>query len=187
MIPSIHSDEALGIHPVGGRLIGNRLLALNPSSRLTFRLPSERTGSLMALAGKTLIVDGHAVRVGIPHARALQPSPELISRLVTISGFMEPETFLGAVERQLKEMSIAGEPQLLRRTTRVSVEGGKGADSSSLFVRRTLSIRDQEVVGFAVKVTSLSPTDSIQLQVLGLGGRRRFGCGVFVPERRKGG
>lgn len=187
VVPSVHSDETLGIHPISGKLIGNRLLALIPSSRLTFRIPSERTALLVTLAGKTLHVEGHAVRVGMPHARALQPSLEVVSRLVTIAGFMEPNTFLEAVERQLKEMSIVGEPQILKRTAHVSLEGGKGANPTSIFVRRTLKIQDQEVVGFALKVTSLSPTDSIKLQEQGLGGRRRFGCGIFVPEWKKAG
>jgi len=29
----------------------------------------------------------------------------------------------------------------------------------------------------------LSETDSIKLQILGLGGKHRMGCGVFIPMR----
>jgi CRISPR-associated protein Cas6 len=187
VVPSVHSDETLGIHPVSGRPIGNRLLSLTPSSRLTFRLPNERAGSLVTLAGKALVVDGHVVRVGMPNARALRPSPAVVSRLVTVAGFMEPYAFLEAVERQIREMSITGEARLLKRTSPRPLEGRRGAYPTSTFVRRTLNIQDQEVVGFALKVASLSPTDSIKLQEQGLGGRRRFGCGIFVPEWKSGG
>jgi len=36
-------------------------------------------------------------------------------------------------------------------------------------------------VGYAVRVSGLSDEDSLKLQERGLGGKRRMGCGVFVP------
>jgi CRISPR-associated protein Cas6 len=68
----------------------------------------------------------------------------------------------------------------LRKTSR-SVQGGMGS-KGSLEIRRTLQIRDKTIVGFALEVGGLSIADSIRLQELGLGGRHRFGCGVFVPS-----
>ncbi|MCA6558614.1 MAG: type I-MYXAN CRISPR-associated protein Cas6/Cmx6, partial [Pseudanabaena sp. M114S2SP2A07QC] len=32
-------------------------------------------------------------------------------------------------------------------------------------------------------VSGLSEEDSIKLQIFGLGGKRRMGCGVFVPMK----
>ena len=43
---------------------------------------------------------------------------------------------------------------------------------------------DKEIVGFALRVEELTAEESIRLQEKGIGGRRRFGCGIFVPERR---
>jgi CRISPR-associated protein Cas6 len=48
------------------------------------------------------------------------------------------------------------------------------------FVRRTLNIKGVNVVGYAATVSGLSPTDSLRLQNEGMGGRRHFGCGLFV-------
>ena len=50
-------------------------------------------------------------------------------------------------------------------------------------MRRTLRVQDRVVVGYAVEVHGLSAPDSIRLQSLGIGGRRRFGCGIFIPAR----
>jgi CRISPR-associated endonuclease/helicase Cas3 len=36
-------------------------------------------------------------------------------------------------------------------------------------------------VGFGLKVRDLCDDDSIKLQERGLGGKRRMGCGIFVP------
>ena len=51
----------------------------------------------------------------------------------------------------------------------------------SLGKRRTLRIKDKEVVGYEVLVETLTAEESICLQEAGLGGRRHMGCGVFVP------
>ena len=40
---------------------------------------------------------------------------------------------------------------------------------------------NKEIVGFAVRVEDLTAEESIGLQEAGIGGRRRFGCGVFIP------
>ncbi|MFM8300877.1 MAG: type I-MYXAN CRISPR-associated protein Cas6/Cmx6 [Microcystis aeruginosa] len=40
------------------------------------------------------------------------------------------------------------------------------------------------MVGFALAIFDLSEEDSIKLQIHGLGGKRRMGCGVFVPLGR---
>jgi len=51
-------------------------------------------------------------------------------------------------------------------------------------VRRTVRIHDREVVGFALRVQDLTAEESLHLQEHGLGGRRLFGCGIFVPDNR---
>jgi len=94
LIPAVHGDTTIGIHPIQGRHVGHRLLALTDRSRLVFRLDSDRIGEILPLAGQQLDLDGHRVRVGVPETRALRPVPHLRSRLVVIKGFIEPEPFL---------------------------------------------------------------------------------------------
>jgi CRISPR-associated protein Cas6 len=52
--------------------------------------------------------------------------------------------------------------------------------------RRTLRIRNKEVVGYEVVLGKLAAEESLLVQSAGLGGRRRFGCGIFVPTRTEG-
>ncbi|MBM4042907.1 MAG: type I-MYXAN CRISPR-associated protein Cas6/Cmx6, partial [Planctomycetes bacterium] len=182
IIPAVHGDDTIAVHPIIGRYIGDRMLALTEGSRLVFRLDSDRIAEILPLAGKQLDLDGHTVRVGVPATRALRPAARLRSRLVVIKGFLEPEPFLEAVKRQLADLGIQGTPGLLKRRGDTSLEGRSHATPDrSPFVRRTLRIRDKQVVGYAVEVVGLDASDSIALQERGLGGRRRFGCGVFVP------
>ena len=39
-------------------------------------------------------------------------------------------------------------------------------------------------MGYAVHIGGLNAAESLRLQEQGLGGRRKMGCGVFVPVRR---
>ncbi|GIW04722.1 MAG: hypothetical protein KatS3mg059_1342 [Thermomicrobiales bacterium] len=179
VVPELHGDPSIGVHPIHGRLVGERKLALTRESRLIVRLPASRIRDVLRLAGKQLDLDGARLMVGVPSTRPLRPARWLHSRLVVIKGFTEPAGFLEAVQRQLRDRGIAGQAQLEVRRSQRAVEGGRG--SAEPYVRRTLRIHDRDIVGYAVRVGELDAADSLRLQAIGVGGRRRFGCGIFVP------
>ncbi|NVL78514.1 type I-MYXAN CRISPR-associated protein Cas6/Cmx6, partial [Escherichia coli] len=47
--------------------------------------------------------------------------------------------------------------------------------------RRRIAVDGRRVVGFSMRLTGLDATSSLKVQRAGLGGKRRMGCGVFVP------
>jgi CRISPR-associated endonuclease/helicase Cas3 len=106
--------------------------------------------------------------VGTSRIFTLEPRTDLYARLVVIKGFMEPDTFLDAVRRQMDERSIRGTASL---ATRPSGEPW----------RRVVQIAGDKVVGFPVTLSGLDPDSSLRAQHGGIGGRQRFGCGVFGP------
>ncbi len=177
------STRTFGIHPINGTLVGNRKLQLNEKSRVIFRVTDQFIKPLLTLAGKTLNLDGCPISLGVPNPLLLKPSPHLRSRLVVIKGFMEPVEFLEAAKRQLSELGLDGRPTLTKRKSNRSVEGLNSRLDSEVALKRTISIRDKTVVGFALEVAGLSDADSILLQERGIGGRRRFGCGIFIPAK----
>ena len=183
IIPELHGDEMIGIHPISGTLIGNRSLVLNEKSRLIIRTDSEKIKNLLCLAGKKLVIGGNNILVGIPTVRPLKPSANLYSRLVVIKGFTEPDSFLESAKKQLSGLGIKGEACLIRQDDIKQANIGKRGGSHSEYLRRTIKIHDKEIVGFAVRVEGLNAEESICLQEKGLGGRRRFGCGIFIPAR----
>lgn len=184
VVPELHGSAHIGIHPISGVLMGNRLMTVTPRSALIIRARVEDYRILLPLSGRKLRVGEHTLCLGVAQPRALEPSPILYSRLVVIKGFMNPETFLDAVRRQMEEHAISGSPSLICQPTIAQTNAGSSAGSHSPVLRRTVRVRDKTVVGFAMKVTGLSDKDSIALQCKGIGGRRRFGCGVFVPVER---
>ncbi len=163
VVPEIHEAKALGVQPIRGMYNGNGKLQLMDFSRLILRLPDDRIRSYLKLAGKRLDVDEHPLSVGVPEVRMLLPAARLRARLVTIKGFLEEADFLEAVQRKLQSLDVTCE--------------------ATLGQRRTFRVKDKQVVGFELFVTQLTAEESLTLQENGLGGRRRMGCGVFVPWR----
>jgi CRISPR-associated protein Cas6 len=160
-------------------LIGSRQLALTSDSSLVLRLPAEHIPEAIRIAGKRLDLNGNHLRVGVPTVHALLPAPSVVSRLVTIKGSTEAEAFLSAAQRQLVALGIDASASLIPHRMAMSIEAQVG--SQDAVVRRTVRIRDREIVGFAVRVDGLSADESVSLQATGIGGRRRFGCGLFNP------
>lgn len=170
VLPLLHETNGIAVHPIRGLQIGDRQMSLTERSRLVLRCDADHIGQLLALAGKQLSIAGRSIRVGVPQVFALQPAPALRSRLVTIKGFLDAEPFLAAIRRQLDDLSVSTAAEI------------------TLSRRRTLCIRDKEVVGHETIVEALTAEESLAIQERGLGGRRHMGCGVFVPlAQREGG
>jgi CRISPR-associated protein Cas6 len=164
LVPELHGAQAMGVQPIRGTYSGNGLLHLMTFSQLILCLPDDQIRIYLKLAGKRLDIDGHPLQVGVPNTRALRPAATLRARLVTIKGFLEDEPFLEAAGRQLQSLNVAGEVLLGER--------------------RTFRVKEKQVVGFESVITGLTAEESLILQERGLGGRRRMGCGIFVPLRR---
>lgn len=161
IIPELHEASWAAIETVPGISSGHGVTYLDPDSSLKIRLPQEKISLLLRLVGQRIEMDGHAIRLGNPQIKLLNPSPQLYARIVTIKGFTEPETFKDAVHRKLQELSISGEP--------------------SVGPRRVVRVGNHTIVGFALAVHELTDDDSLLLQESGMGGRRRMGCGIFFP------
>jgi CRISPR-associated protein Cas6 len=174
----LHGDQRVGVHPIRGRQTAPGVLSLTEWSRLKLRLPSEEIAPYIAFAGRSLELEGHHVRAGIPQVVSLVPAPNLTSRLVTFRNALTTEAFEAHVCREFDRMQIAGAPHLAP-STRPNWQGQP--------LRRVLRVKDKKVVGYALRVSGLSSEESLRLQEVGLGGRRRMGCGVFVPVKEVAG
>ncbi len=169
LVPELHGDLRVGVHPIRGVRLGPRVLTLVASSRLRIRLPPEDLVSYIGLSGAHFDLEGCGLDVGIPRVEPLIPAASLSSRLVTIKGSEDLDTFRATARRLLSEAGIDAQPVL----------GGEPGDGGP--ARRVFRIKGRRLVGFSLRVVGLTAEESIRLQERGLGGRRRMGCGVFVP------
>jgi CRISPR-associated protein Cas6 len=165
-VPLLHSSNGIGVHPIRGQQIGDRRLSVTSRSRLVLRVDTENISAVLPLAGKQLDVAGARLHVGVPQVWALQPSTALRSRMVTTKNCQEQSRFELELRRQLDDLLVS--PEVIVTIPK----------------RRTLRIKDKEVVGYEVILEGLTAEESLAVQQVGLGGRRHMGCGVFVPKGR---
>lgn len=162
VLGDLHGAKWLAVHPLPGVPRPDGLLALLPRrGGLQLRVEPAQIPRVLALAGKTLDIDGHRVHLGVSRIYPLLPAPSLTARMVVIKGFQEPEPFAEAVKRQLDGLEVSA-----------TVEVGR---------RRVVTIAADKVVGFGTTLHGLSDEASLIVQRVGIGGRQRMGCGVFGP------
>jgi CRISPR-associated protein Cas6 len=176
MLPEVHQADGFGIHPIRGRQIGGRTLQLTEHSLLVIRSEAEQIGQFLPLAGKPLRLLDRTLQIGVPQVRSLVRAPALRSRLVTIK---LPEVAAKPADAAAGEFRDAALRQLAE--LQISTEAGL-----SIGKRRTLRIKDKEVVGYEVLIEGLTAEESVLVQERGLGGRRHMGCGLFVPASPHG-
>jgi hypothetical protein len=197
LAPGLHQPGCrVRIGPVRGVYQGQGILQLDSRfSRLRIRLLPDDIPLVLTLAGKSIDVGGHRLRLGVPQVRSIVPAPNLVARIVAIKAsspradpadkhsrnreatkrYLEPNTFLEAVCRELVRKKIVAQADL------PLVETGPHAGQPR---RRVLQIDGKKIVGFSVLVQGLSAEESIRLQEEGIGGRSKMGCGFFVPMRQ---
>jgi CRISPR-associated protein Cas6 len=189
--PNLHDLEGLALNTIFGNRNRNGEIELTDESRLLIRCPSSSIMAVLSLAGTQLSLGRHNFRLGAPEIRQLRAFSELKARLVTIkhpsSQFVDvtPDWFLDACDRQLKALGI-------------NASVGIPLDNADEPARKAMQIKRKDqgrqkgkkretdcVIGYSVIVADLMPEDSILLQSKGIGGKRKMGCGYFVPYQLK--
>ena len=149
-----HLDWQLGT--ITGILDGKGLIKLGNQSSLLIR------GGLQVA---NLVADLKSVRVGNcmanlepPRITPITEQQSLSARIVVIKGAETPQQLSTALLKQSEQLGISG----------CFVVGD----------RRKIKIKRFTIVGFEVSA-NVSSADGLKLQQIGLGGKRKMGCGVF--------
>jgi CRISPR-associated protein Cas6 len=122
LAPVFHDkDAAVRLAAITGTYAGGGRLLLDKSSSWRVRLPDERIRDVLTLAGKSLRVGDHQIRLGAPSVAALVPAPSLIARIVTFKASQprdracsveEPNRFLDVARKKREAHGIKGEPAI---------------------------------------------------------------------------
>lgn len=165
-LPWLHESLDAAVHPIRGRQIGGRRMALQDFSRVTIRADVDCVGQLLPLSGRQITLAGTTLLLGVPELRQLSGEPDLRSRIVAIKLSRSPtvpeDAFRKALLDQLQALDVT-------------------PDEIVIGPRRTMQVKGRQIVGYEVCLSGLSPEASLRVQSHGLGGRRRMGSGLFVP------
>jgi CRISPR-associated endonuclease/helicase Cas3 len=172
ILPELHETDGCGIFPMNGKKIGNNYLLLTKSSNVRIRLPLEFLPKVVTLNNKIIKIGDQGFYLHEPTLHMLTPYSKLYARKVYIHLAHTPtiddgkinfdsfkEEFTKSLNKQLNELNV---------TCKAHVLG-----------RQRVSVKDNVVLTFSVMLEDLSVEDSIKIQSLGLGGKRKMGCGIF--------
>jgi CRISPR-associated protein Cas6 len=164
VLGDLHGAEWLSVLPIAGFDRGDGLLQLRPqATSLRLRVAPDKLPALLPLCGKTIAIEDHKLQLGVCQVQALVPSSSLYSRMVVFSDCTEEDTFIERTNLLLQKANLKAKLQLGRR--------------------RITQVTGKKIVGFETMLSDLTDSDALHLLSEGLGGRQRFGCGVFVPAR----
>ncbi|MEM9541486.1 MAG: type I-MYXAN CRISPR-associated protein Cas6/Cmx6 [Cyanobacteria bacterium P01_E01_bin.42] len=171
VFPWLEDCPLTAIATIAGIPDENRGIEIVEWSRLRIRVPLAKASALYGLAGKKLQIGQGRIALKTPEILPLRLKPKLRARIVTIklkprSNSPSPDRFLAVATRQLEERGIRGRPSII-------VKNGE-LDSKALI------IKGHKIPGYGMEVRNLTEEDSLKLQTLGLGGRRKMGAGFFL-------
>jgi CRISPR-associated protein Cas6 len=142
----------------------NEVLCLSKRTRMTLRLPKHRIDDAHSLTGQTLNIDGYELVVREGTIKSLSALPTLFARYVIAEQDQDEQAFLNSMAALLRDMEIPVKKLMAGKQHRMRMAAGP------VFTR-------------SLMVADLAPQDAVKLQQQGIGPGRKFGCGLFLPQK----
>lgn len=153
---------------ITGSANSDNWIKLGRQSRLGIRCSLQDLHHFTALDNQIIRIGQNLLELGESCGEAIFSTDSLQCRILTIktgcTERMNKFEFGIALGKQLQLLGINSVPQLGHP--------------------KAFKIKNHRVTGYSVRFENLTSEDSMLLQAKGLGGRRKMGCGIFVPRRQ---
>ena len=142
----------------------NEVLCLSKRTRMTLRVPKHRLDDAYALTGQALDIEGHALTVKEGTEKSLSVLPTMFARYVLTEEHIDEYQFLKQMVDVLRTMDIPVTKVMAGRQHKIRMREG------DMFTR-------------SLMVAEMTPDNAFKLQMHGIGEGRKFGCGLFMPQK----
>jgi CRISPR-associated protein Cas6 len=142
----------------------NEVLCLSKRTRMTLRVPKHRLDDAHQLTGQALDIDGHALKVKEGTEKILSVLPTMFARYVLTEQHLDEHEFLQQMVEVLHTMDIPVTKIMAGRQHKMRMHEG------DVFTR-------------SLMVAEMTPENAFKLQMHGIGEGRKFGCGLFMPQK----
>lgn len=173
-LPWFNDDAISGIHPIHVAESANgwmrpddddQLLIPSRRTRMHIRIPKTRLDDALELTDNTLDIGGHPLTVGKAKEKPLVNASVIFSRYVLSDKAEEENDFLQRMANEINNLSgVKVKKMLCGKSHWINTDNG------SEYARHLM-------------IADLDSDPAIRIQQYGLGGGRKFGCGVFVPHK----
>lgn len=167
--PAIHQQDQIAISRIfGERALGKRL-RLSRKSYFFVQCDASQIPMVLPLAGKAVQLRNDHIRFGVPQLMMIRPAGTLFCRLFVMRNAIDEEKAVSNLRSKLLDLL--------------------GEESAHLDItplrRRIVRIHGKKITGFGIRIAGLTDEQSVIVQSQPLSGRRKYGCGLFVPAGGK--
>ncbi len=173
-LPWFADEELAGLHLIHVAESGNgwmrpedpenEVLCLSKRTRMTLRVPKHRIDDVNKLTGHALEIDGHPLTVKEGTSKTLSVLPTMFARYVLTEQQIDENEFLKEMAGVLRAMQIPVTKIMAGRQNKMRMTDGE------IYLR-------------SLMVAEMTPENAFKLQKHGIGEGRKFGCGLFVPQK----
>ncbi|MEZ5479802.1 MAG: type I-MYXAN CRISPR-associated protein Cas6/Cmx6 [Thiolinea sp.] len=142
-----------------------QLLIPSRRTRLSLRIPKQRLTDVQQLSGHTLDIDGYPLTVGTGKEKPLINASVIFARYVLSDQQEEENAFLQRMAQDIRKLTGVSVKKMMCGKSHAI-----GTPDGAQFTRHLM-------------IADLDSEPSIRIQQYGLGGGRKFGCGLFLPHK----
>ena len=171
LIPEIKNDKRNAIQTLHGPMSGNgwvrpdgQNIPLSKRAKLIMRINKSQIDHIKTIEGREIKLFGNKLKIGKSKVKSFVIVKDLFCRFIVSDPNIDEDKFLELIQNELRQYNINLRKALCGQSKMIKF-------GSETFYTRSLMIAD------------LSKKESLRLQEEGVGDRRLYGCGIFLPHK----
>tara|TARA_B100000035_G_scaffold36558_1_gene27679 strand:- start:64 stop:741 length:678 start_codon:yes stop_codon:yes gene_type:complete len=171
LVPEIKNDKRNAIQTLHGPMSGNgwvrpdsENIPLSKRAKLIMRVNKNQLNDIKSIEGKEIRLFGNTLKIGKSKVKNFLVVKDLFCRFVMSDDKSSEDDFLNKIQNELMGLNINIRKALCGRSMVIS------------FGEKTLYTR-------SLMIADLSKEESLKLQEEGVGDKKLYGCGIFLPHK----
>ena len=171
LVPEIKNDKRNAIQTLHGPMSGNgwvrpdsENIPLSKRAKLIMRINRNQLDDIKNIEGKEVTLFGNTLKIGRSKVKSFLVVKDLFCRFVMCDHKLSEDDFLNKIQNELSGLSINIRKALCGRSMVIN------------FGKKTLYTR-------SLMIADLSKEESLKLQEEGVGDKKLYGCGIFLPHK----
>lgn len=171
LIPEIKNDKRNAIQTLHGPMSGNgwvrpdgQNIPLSKRAKLIMRINKNQIDDIKTIEGREIKLFGNKLKIGKSKVKSFVIVKDLFCRFIVSDPNIDEDKFLELIQNELRQYNINLRKALCGQSKMIKF-------GSETFYTRSLMIAD------------LSKKESLRLQEEGVGEKRLYGCGIFLPHK----
>mgnify|MGYP001411713932 FL=1 len=171
LVPQIKNDNRNSIQTLHGPMSGNgwvrpdsENIPLSKRAKLIMRINKSQIDNIKDIEGKEIKLFGNSLKIGVSKVKNFLIVKDLFCRFVISDNKISEDDFLEKIQMELRNFNVNIKKALCGRSMTIN------------FGQKTVYTR-------SLMIADLSKEESLKLQEEGVGEKKLYGCGIFLPHK----